>query len=71
VAKRLVITVDVKPANTTHFEPTVGATDTRIARHVFVVAPSPFKLAGMLVQRRQQAGLFGVADEFKTSVATL
>ncbi len=26
VAERLVVTVDVKPANTTHFEPTVGAT---------------------------------------------
>ena len=73
MAEWLVITVNIKPASntTTHFEPTVGATDTGVARHVFVVAPPPFELAVTLVQRRQQASFFGVANEFKTRVAIL
>jgi hypothetical protein len=73
VTKRFIVAEGVKPAGagTAYFKPAEGREYPGVVRRVFVVAPPPCELAGMLVQRRQQVNLFGVADEFKIPVAPL
>jgi hypothetical protein len=73
VAERLVVAERVKPAGagTTYFKPTERPAFASVVRRVPVVSATPYELAGLFFQRRQQMSLFGIADQFKAAVTSL
>jgi hypothetical protein len=72
VTERVVVAVGLKPAaGTTYFKPAERGESAGVMWFKGVVPALPRKLVGTLVQRRQQAGLFGVANQFKTLVVPL
>src|SRR5262249_34192529 len=73
VTKRFIVAEGVKPAGagTTCFKPAERGEHAGSVRREFVVPALPREPVGIFLQRRQQAFLFGGADEFKTPVVLL